>query len=129
MTGIWRRQAADIVVIIHFSPFLSFPSFLSLLSFSSPPTLNSSPLHPDHHPHSRPVAPDQVHQKRGPVAPLTPTCAQNQLPLRHLPCISINENLNQLLHGIDRALHTILNLLNMLFLSTLNVTNCLCNLP
>src|SRR5258707_9752415 len=52
MTGIWRRQAADIVVIIHFSPFLSF-SF-----FSSSPTLNSSPLHPDHHPHSHPVTPD-----------------------------------------------------------------------
>src|SRR5258708_17659935 len=58
MTGIWRRQAADIVVIIHFSPFLSFPSFSFSSFFSSPPTLNSSPLHPDHHPHSRPVAPD-----------------------------------------------------------------------
>src|SRR5260370_42447740 len=57
-TGIWRRQAADIVAIIHFSPFLSFPSFLSLLSFSSPPTLNSSPLHPNHHPHSHPRTPD-----------------------------------------------------------------------
>src|SRR5258708_25546076 len=51
-TGIQRRQVADIVVIIHFSPFLSFPSF------SSPPTLNLSPLHPNHHPHSCPVASD-----------------------------------------------------------------------
>src|SRR5258705_10241418 len=58
MTGIQRRQAADIVVIIHFSPFLSFPSFSFLSFFSSPPTFNSSPLHPDHHPHSHPVAPD-----------------------------------------------------------------------
>src|SRR5260221_6164611 len=55
MTGIWRRQAADIVAIIHFSPFLSF---LSFSFFSSSPTLNSSPLHPDHHPHSHPVTPD-----------------------------------------------------------------------
>src|SRR5258708_34405839 len=58
MTGIWRRQAADIVVIFVFSPFLSFPSFSFLSFFSSPPTFNSSPLHPDHHPHSHLVAPD-----------------------------------------------------------------------
>src|SRR5260370_13790047 len=58
MTGIRRRQAADIVVIIHFSPFLSFPSFSFSSFFSSPPTFNSSPLHPDHHPHSRLVTPD-----------------------------------------------------------------------
>src|SRR5258708_23486489 len=56
-TGIWRRQAADIVVIIHFSPFLSFPSFSFLSFFSSPPTFNSSPLHPNHHPHSHPATP------------------------------------------------------------------------
>src|SRR5258708_5885955 len=65
MTESRRNQAADIVIIIHFcfSPFLSFPSFsflpfFFLSFFSSPPTLNSSPLHPDHHPHSHPVAPD-----------------------------------------------------------------------
>src|SRR5258708_39955291 len=58
MTGIWRRQAADIVVIFCFSPSLSFPSFSFLSFFSSPPTFNSSPLHPDHHPHSCLVAPD-----------------------------------------------------------------------
>src|SRR6266436_6215333 len=61
-TGIWRRQVADIVVIIQFffvfSPFLSFPSFSFLSFFSSPPAFNLSPLHPNHHPHSCPVAPD-----------------------------------------------------------------------
>src|SRR5258708_11003689 len=119
MTGIWRRQAADIVVIIHFSPFLSF---------LHPP--------PSTHLHSTPTTTLTlaqslliiVHQKRGPIALLTPTCAQNQLPLHHLPCTSINENLNQLLHGIKSVLRTILNSLKMLFLSTLNITNCLCNL-
>src|SRR5258708_14109521 len=60
MTGIWRRQAADIAVIIHFSPFLSFPSFSFSSFFSSPPTFNSSPLHPDHHPDSHPLAPDHT---------------------------------------------------------------------
>src|SRR5258708_18439210 len=130
MTGIQRRQVADIVAIIHFSPFLSFPSFLSLLSlFLHPPP--STCLH---FTLTTTLTLAQllliiVHQKRGPITLLTPTCAQNQLPLRHLPRTSINKNLNQLLHGIKGALHTILNSLKMLFLSMLNVMNRLCNLP
>src|SRR5258708_19307013 len=61
MTGIWRRQVTDIVVIVHFSPFLSFHTFspfLSLFFFSSlsSSTLSLSPPHP--HPHSHPHAPD-----------------------------------------------------------------------
>src|SRR5258708_38475767 len=69
MTGIWRRQVADIVVIIHFSPFLSFPSFSFLSFFSSPPTFNSSPLHPNHHPHSHPVTPDHSPSEARPHCP------------------------------------------------------------
>src|SRR5258708_4983911 len=128
-TGIRRRQVADIVVIIHFSPFLSFPSFLSLLSFLHPPPstcLHFTPTTTLTLAQSLLII---VHQKRGPVTPLTPTCARNQLPLRHLPCTSINENLNQPLHGIESALCTILNSLKTLFLSMLNVMNHLRNLP
>src|SRR5258705_12579883 len=60
MTGIWRRQVTDIVVIVHFSPFLSFHTFspfLSLFFFSSlsSSTLSLSPPHP--HPHSHLHAP------------------------------------------------------------------------
>src|SRR6266436_3899140 len=130
MTGIWRRQAADIVVIIHF--FLLFFLFLlslSHLSFLHPPPstrLHSTPTTTLTLAQSLLII---VHQKRGPIAPLTPTCTQNQLPLHHLPRTSINENLNQLLHGIESVLHMILNLLKMLFLSTLNVMNHLHNLP
>src|SRR5258708_36473076 len=50
MTGIWRGQVTDIVVIVHF--------LLFLLSLSPPSssTLNLSPPHP--HPHSHPPTPD-----------------------------------------------------------------------
>src|SRR5260221_8482175 len=63
MTGIWRRQVTDMVVIVHFSPFLSFHTFSPFLSFfffspPSPSTLSLSPPHPHPHPHSRPHAPD-----------------------------------------------------------------------
>src|SRR5258708_6410548 len=132
MTGIWRRQVADIEVIVHFFVFLLcflFLCSLSHLSFLHPP--------PSTHLHSTPTTTLTlarslliiVHQKRGPVALLTPTCARNQLPLHHLPCTSVNENLNQPLHSIESALRTILNSLKMLFLSMLNITNCLHNLP
>src|SRR5260221_8718546 len=69
-----------------------------------------------------------VHQKRGPVAALTPTCTQDQGPLRHLWCTPVDENLDQPLHGSKRMLHIILNSPKMLLLSALNVTNRLCNL-
>src|SRR5258705_9322401 len=109
--------------------FFLFLLFLSHLSFLHPPPSTSL--------HSTPTTTLTlaqllliiVHQKQGPVTPLTPTCAQNQLPLRHLPCTSINENLNQPLHGIESALRMILNSLKTLFLSMLNVTNRLHNLP
>src|SRR6266436_6730133 len=113
MTGIWRRQVADIVVIIHFfvfSPFLSFPSFSFLSFFSSPPTFNSSPLHPDHHPHSRPVAPDHspsearsrrpadshLHSKPTPsLPPSAHLCQQELEPAtpQHRECIAHNPQL------------------------------------
>src|SRR5258708_28349585 len=136
-TEIWRNQAADIVIIIHFLFFLLFFLFLlslsclsfSCLSFPHPPPstcLHSTPTTTLTLARSLLII---VHQKRGPVAPLTPTCARNQLPLCHLPRTSVNKNLNQLLHGIKSALCMILNLLKTLFLSTLNVTNRLCNLP
>src|SRR6266436_6217905 len=50
MTGIWRRQVTDIVVIVHFLLFFLF------LSPPSSSTLNLSPPHP--HPHSCPPTPD-----------------------------------------------------------------------
>src|SRR5260221_10308159 len=117
MTGIRRRQVADIVVIIHFLFFLLFFLFLlslSCLSFLHPPPstrLHSTPTTTLTLARSLLIT---VHQKRGPVTPLTPTCAQNQLPLCHLPCTSVNENFNQLLHGAQSALHMILNFLKML---------------
>src|SRR5258708_31084346 len=49
-TGIQRRQATDIVVIVHFLLF-----FLFFFPLSSS-TLNLSPHHP--HPHSCPPTPD-----------------------------------------------------------------------
>src|SRR5260221_10770313 len=131
-TEIWRNQAADIVIIIHFLFFLLFFLFLlslSCLSFPHPPPstrLHSTPTTTLTLAQSLLII---VHQKRGPVTPLTPTCTRNQLPLHHLLCTSINKNLNQPLHGVESALHTILNSLKMLFLSTLNVTNRLRNLP
>src|SRR5258708_25271383 len=131
-TEIWRNQAADIVIIIHFLFFLLFFLFLlslSCLSFPHPP--------PSTRLHSTPTTTLTlawslliiVHQKRGPVTPLTPTCTRNQLPLRHLLCTSVNENLNQPLHSVESALCTILNSLKTLSLSMLNVTNHLHNLP
>src|SRR5258708_22890077 len=136
-TEIRRNQAADIVIIIHFLFFLLFFLFLlslsclsfSCLSFPTPP--------PSTHLHSTPPTTLTlarslliiVHQKRGPVAPLTPTCTRNQLPLCHLLHTSVNKNLNQLLHGVKSALRMILNSLQMLFLSTLNIMNCLHHLP
>src|SRR5258708_12749611 len=87
MTEIRRNQAADIVIIIHFcfSPFLSFPSFsflpfFFLSFFSSPPTLNSSPLHPDHHPHSHPVAPDHSPSEPSSLSPPDSPLSPNPTP-------------------------------------------------
>src|SRR5258708_38515803 len=100
-TGIWRRQVADIVVIIHFFLFfllfLLFLLSLSCLSFLHPPP--STRLHSTL---TTTLTLAQslliiVHQKRGPVAPLTPTCTRNQLPLSHLLPTSVTNNLNQLL--------------------------------
>src|SRR5258708_34124866 len=93
MTGIWRRQVPDIVVIIHFSPFLSFLSFLSFSFFSSSPTLNSSPLHPDHHPHSRPVAPDH-----------SPSEARSHRPADSHPCSKSTPSLPPSMHLHQREL-------------------------
>src|SRR5258708_39402783 len=110
MTGIQRRQVADIVVIMHFSPFLSFLSFLSFSFFSSSPTLNSSPLHPDHHPHSHPVAPDHspsearschptdshLHSKPTPSPPPSAHLHQRELEPAtpwHRECIAHNPQL------------------------------------
>src|SRR6266436_6169642 len=70
-----------------------------------------------------------VHQKQGPVTVLTPTCARDQGPLRHLWCTPVNENLDQPLHGGKRMLRIILNSLKMLLLSALNIMNRLRNLP
>src|SRR5258707_14002372 len=92
-TGIWRRQAADIVVIIHFSPFLSFPSFSSSSFFSSPPTFNSSPLHPDHHPHSRPVTPDH-----------SPSEARSRHPTDSHLCLKPTPSLPPSMHLCQREL-------------------------
>jgi|SRR5260221_10395903 len=66
MTGIWRRQATDIVVIVHFSPFLSF-SF----PLCHPPPLAC--LHP--HPHSCPHTPDH-----------SPSEARSCCPTDSCPC-------------------------------------------
>src|SRR5260221_6578423 len=134
-TEIPRNQAADIVIIIHFLFFLLFFLFLLSLSCLSFSCLSFPHPPPSTRLHSTPTTTLTltrslliiVHQKRGPVAPLTPTCAQNQLPLCHLLCTSINENLNQPLHGVKSALRTILNSLKTLFLSTLNIMNCLRN--
>ncbi len=90
MTGIQRRQVADIVVIIHFCffsfSFFSFFLFLVFLFFTPHLQLISTPPRPP-------------------------------------------PNLNQPLHGIKSALCMILNSLKTLFLSMLNVTNHLRNLP
>src|SRR6266446_1499488 len=136
-TEIRRNQAADIVIIIHFLFFLLFFLFLLSLSCLSFSCLSFPHPPPSTRLHSTPTTTLTlaqllliiVHQKRGPVAPLTPTCARNQLPLRHLLCTSVNENLNQPLHGVESALRTILNSLKTLFLSMLNVMNRLRNLP
>src|SRR5260221_11099554 len=132
MTGIWRRQVADIVVIVHFFVFLLF--FLFLLSLSHLSFLHPPPSTRLHSTLTTTLTLARslliiVHQKRGPVAPLTPTCTRNQLPLCHLLHTSVNKNLNQLLHGVEGALCTILNSLKMLFLSMLNIMNHLRNLP
>src|SRR5258708_9349881 len=87
-TGIQRRQAADIVVIIHFSPFLSSLSFLhpppsTHLHFTLTTTLTLA--------QSLLII---VHQKQGPIAPLTPTCTRNHLPLHHRLHTSLNKNFN-----------------------------------
>src|SRR5258708_7154725 len=135
-TEIRRNQAADIVIIIHFLFFLLFFLFLLSLSCLSFSCLSFPHPPPSTRLHSTPTTTLTlarslliiVHQKRGPVALLTPTCARNQLPLCHLPRTSVNKNLNQPLHGVESALRMILNSLKMLFLSMLNVTNCLRNL-
>src|SRR5258708_2649693 len=124
MKGIQRRQVADIVAIVHFLLFFLF--FFFFHPPSSSPTLNSSPPHPHLHTLAHPLL-IVVHQKQHSIALLTPTCTQDQLPFCHLPCTSVNENLNQLLHSIKGSLCTILNPLKMLFLSMLNVMNHLCN--
>src|SRR5258708_9407905 len=63
MTGIWRRQVTDIVVIVHFLLFFLF------LSPPSSSTLNLSP--PPPHPHSPPPTPDHIpSQTRSPF----PSC-------------------------------------------------------
>src|SRR5258707_6746282 len=80
-TGIWRRQVTDIVVIVHFSPFLSFHTFSPFLSFSFP--LHHPPplacLHPTPTLTLTHMLLIIVHQKQGPIALLTPACTQDQL--------------------------------------------------
>src|SRR5258706_3095504 len=96
-TEIWRNQAADIVIIIHFLFFLLFFLFLlslSCLSFPHPPPSTRLPSTPTPTLTLAWSLLIIVHQKRGPVTPLTPTCTRTQLPLLHLLCISLHEKLN-----------------------------------
>src|SRR5260221_13979214 len=77
MTGIWRRQVTDMVVIVHFSPFLSFHTFSPFLSFfffspPSPSTLSFSLLPP--HPHPPPLPPPPHH------APLNASSSRPSVP-------------------------------------------------
>src|SRR5260221_13802474 len=86
MTEIRRNQAADIVIIIHFLFFLLFFLFLLSLSCLSFSCLSFPHPPPSTRLHSTPTTTLTlarslliiVHQKRGPVALLTPTCARNQ---------------------------------------------------
>src|SRR5258708_39972518 len=93
MTEIWRNQAADIVIIIHFLFFLLFFLFLlslSCLFFPLPPP--SSRLHSTL-PTTLTLARSLLiifHQNRCPLAPLTPTCPQNPLPLPPPPRTSVH---------------------------------------
>src|SRR5258705_2854383 len=112
MTGIWRRQVTDIVVIVHFLLFFLF------FPLHHPPPLTC--LHPTPTLTLTHLLLIIVHQKQGPITPLTPTHTRDQLSLHHFLCTSVNENLNQPFHSIKSVLCTILNLLKALFLSALN---------
>src|SRR5258705_7619177 len=87
MTGIWRRQVTVIVVIVQFSPFLSF-SF----PLHHPPPLAC--LHPTPTLTLTHMLLIIVHQKQGPIAPLTPTHTRDQLSLCYFLHTSVNKNLN-----------------------------------
>src|SRR5258708_26371473 len=64
-TGIWRRQVTDIVVIVHFSPFLSF-------FFFSPPSSSTLSLYPSFPPPHTPPPP--------PSPPFSPSYLNSQFP-------------------------------------------------
>src|SRR5258708_38745409 len=110
MTGIWRRQVADIVVIVHFFVFLL--CFLFLLSLSH---LSFLPPPPSTHLHSTPTTTLTLacslliiaHQNRGSVTLLTPTRTQNHLALHHLPRTPVTKRLTHPPHTVESTLHSI----------------------
>src|SRR5258708_37798883 len=86
MTGIWRRQATDIVVIVHFPLFFLFfplchPPPLTCLHPTPPPTLTHPLL-------------IIIPHKQGPTPPPTPTCTLDPHLLFPFPYPPLNQNLN-----------------------------------